>query len=344
MMAAMSRLGRIARELGRFIPADAVRALGRPAAVFFHGVEATTIDPRLQVNHHETKAFVQIVRTLKRDFDVLPLAAIDDVLKAPDRFPRAVFLMSDDGYANTLSVAADLLEELRLPWSLFVSTHHIDTGERNPIFLALLFAYRAPAGRYAIDHLPQPIVLGGSRDAIAEQLVWQLRALDMVSAQQAVDAMTAAFEPQALQDLLATFASERFLNWDEVRELHRRGVTIGAHAKRHWPMNLSQTPSMLREQAAGAKARIEEQVGPCRYFSYPFGNKGDICRAAWHAVRDAGYDCAFTTLSGSLDAASNRFLLPRYGIEPRAPHLATLIAMLRAGNGRVARWQAELSA
>ena len=60
-------------------------------------------------------------------------------------------------------------------------------------------------------------------------------------------------------------------------------------------------------------------------------------------MREAGYDCAFTTLSGTLDAQANRFLLPRYGIEPRAPHLTTLISMLRAGNPRVNRFQKELA-
>src|ERR1700734_3048405 len=100
----MSRFGQIARGLGRFIPADAVRPLTRPAAVFFHGVEPATLDSRLQHNHHETHAFVAIARTLKAKFDVLPLAALEDVLKRPDRHPRAVFLMSDDGYANTLTV------------------------------------------------------------------------------------------------------------------------------------------------------------------------------------------------------------------------------------------------
>jgi peptidoglycan/xylan/chitin deacetylase (PgdA/CDA1 family) len=340
----MSRFGQIARGLGRFIPADAVRGLARPAALFFHGVAPATIDPKLQVNHHETLDFMQIAQVLKRDFDVLKLDAIDDVMKNPDRHPRAVFLMSDDGYANTLTVAADILEDLALPWSLFVSTHHIDTGERNPVFLARLFAHRAPAGRHAIVHLPEPIVLGEARDVVAEQLVRQLRALDMVRAQQAVDAMMAVFEPATLSDLLETFDSERFLTWDEIRTLHRRGVAIGAHAVRHWPMNASQTADMLREQAAGAKARIEAEIGPCRVFSYPFGNTGDVSPAAWRAVRDAGYDYAFTTLSGSLDAASNPFLLPRYGIEPRAPHLATLISMLRTGNPRVARWQKALSA
>ena len=62
---------------------------------------------------HETDAFAQIAQDLKTNFDVLPLDAVDDVLKAPDRYPRAVFLMSDDGYANTLTVAADMLEDIK---------------------------------------------------------------------------------------------------------------------------------------------------------------------------------------------------------------------------------------
>ncbi len=339
----MSRFGQIARGLGRLIPADAVRPLGRPAAVFFHGVEDTTCDPRLQTNHHETDAFLQITQDLKANFDVLPLDALDDVLKAPDRHPRALFLMSDDGYANTLSVAADLLADLKLPWTLFVSTHHIDSGARNPIFLARLFVFLAPAGRYDIPHLPQPLVLVDDRDAVAEAVVRQLRALDMGRAQAAVDAMTAQLDSAVLREALARFSSEAFLNWDEVRELDRRGVTIGAHAHRHWPMNASQSPAQLREQAAVPKARIEAEVGACRHFAYPFGNIGDISPDAWRVVRDVGYSHAFTTLSGTLDAGGNRFLLPRYGLAPRAPHLTTLISLLRAGNPRLGRFQRQLA-
>ncbi|MEJ1968154.1 MAG: polysaccharide deacetylase family protein [Rhizomicrobium sp.] len=339
----MSRFGQIARGLSRFVPAAAVRPLGRPAAVFFHGVEPVTIDPRVQTNHHGTAAFVAIARRLKADFNVLPLAAIDDVLRQPDRHSKALFLMSDDGYANTLTVAADILDDLRLPWTLFVSTHHIDTGARNPIFLIRLFVHHAPDGRYAVPHFPAAVVLGTDRAAVTEAAIWHLRGLDMVKAQQAVDWMTAQFAPARLAELLATYESDVFLNWDQVRELNRRGVEIGAHAHHHWPMNGHQSPEALRVQAAEPKRRIEAEIGACRYFSYPFGNKGDISRAAWHAVRDAGYACAFTTLSGSLDAQTNRYLLPRYGIEAEAANLSVRIALLRAGNPRVRQFQKALA-
>ena len=339
----MSRFGQIARGLGRLIPADAVRPLGRPAAVFFHGVEPHTLDARLQTNHHESDAFAQIAHDLKANFDVLPLCEIDAVLAQPDRFPRALFLMSDDGYANTLSVAADILGDLKLPWTLFVSTHHIDSGARNPIFLARLFVFSAEAGGYEIPHLPQPLVLGSDRERVADAVGWQLRALDMTKAQEAVDAMLARLDPALQRSLLTRFSSESFLNWDQVRALKKRGVEIGAHAHRHWPMNEYQSPATLREQAVTSKARIEAEVGACRFFAYPFGNIGDISSAAWHAVRDAGYSHGFTTLAGTLDAQANRFLLPRYGLEPRAPHLTTLISLLRTGNPRVARFQKGLA-
>src|SRR5690348_1665854 len=109
----------VLRHAARYLPSRPLRPFGRPVAVFFHGVTERIHDPRIEINHHTTAAFRRIAARLKRDFQVLPPAALDDVLKDPDRHPRAVFLMSDDGYANTL-LAADILEELRLPWSLFV--------------------------------------------------------------------------------------------------------------------------------------------------------------------------------------------------------------------------------
>jgi len=339
----MSRLGQIARGLGRFVPADIVRPLGRPAAVFFHGVERETLDSRVQENHHELDAFVAIAETLKENFDVLPLAAIGDVLKSPQRYKRAVFLMSDDGYANTHDIAADVLSGLGLPWTLFISTHHVDTGERNPIFLTLLFLFYAADGSYRIPHLPEPVILDADRERLAQSIVWKVRGLDMARAQEAVDAMMTLFAPGELAARLQKFSSESFLNWDQVRALAARGVEIGAHAHRHWPMHENQMSEMLREQAERPRALIQREVGPCRYFSYPFGNKGDISREAWHAVRDAGYDYAFSTLSGCLGEGQNRFLLPRFGIGPRELNLASLIPMLRSGNPRLKRWQHELA-
>ncbi len=338
----MSRSGRMLRDLAEFCPPALARAFGRPAALFFHGVAPAICDPRIQGNHHDVESFRAIARSLKDNFDVLPLTALADVMKAPERHSRALFLMSDDGYANTHEIAADILDEAGLKWTLFVSTHHIDTGEWNPLTLARLFFFHADDGDYALPHLGV-VTLAGARESVAAQVLSAFKALPADAAKQALAAMRAALGEARLFELTERFASENFLDWRGVRALKARGVEIGAHAHWHWPMNAAQTQDALREQARASRARIVEEIGECRFFAYPFGNTEDVSAEAWQAVRDAGYDYAFSTLSGSLDGGANPWLLPRYGLSAREPNLAALVPLLRAGNGRLAKWQTRLA-
>ena len=130
-------------------------------------------------------AFEEIAKFLWGNFEVLPFDRMADALRRPDANRRAVFLMCDDGYANNLR-AADILESFGLPWTLFVSTWHIDTAERSPVFIARLFALFAPEGRHEIPHLGT-VRLGSGRDeAIADRLVLRLKALDAAKAGEAV--------------------------------------------------------------------------------------------------------------------------------------------------------------
>jgi len=171
----------------------------------------------------------------------------------------------------------------------------------------------------------------------------QLRKLDLADAREAVAAMLAVLPPARLADLRNRFASEQFLNWPQLAQLAARGVEVGAHAHWHWPMDGHRKAKDLAVEAQTSKARIETQIGPCRYFAYPFGNVRDVSRDAWRAVRDAGFSHAFTTLSGTLEADSNPWLLPRYALRPREKALGSLAPLLRAGNPRLRRWQRHLA-
>ena len=340
-MASLS--GKIVRELGRWIPSGLLAPLSRPAALFFHGVEPHIDDPAIQHNHHDAETFRAICRSLKLEFDLLPLDAMEEVLANPARFKRAIFLMSDDGYANSL-VAADILEDLNVPWTLFVSTHHIDTGERNPMFLANLFFYRAPTGSYKIPHFGETTKLVALRDEVAKKGIAALRHLDAEKAREALDFMLAALAKAGMQTLPGRYASDAFLSWDQIRSLRDRGVAIGAHAHWHMPMHAKQSLSYLAEQARLPRERIIAEVGSCRAFAYPVGNIGDISQPAWRAVKKAGYEFGFTTLSGTLDGGHNRWLLPRYGIGLKDTGVASIVPMLRAGIRRLSRWQKALAA
>lgn len=328
------------RAAARRLPPVALKAFGRPAALFFHGVAPQIRDPRIQINQHSVGEFRRLAQSLKKNFDVLPLAALGDVSKRPDKHTKAVFLMSDDGYANTM-LAADILEELGLPWTIFLSTQHIETGEWNPLTLARLFFFYAPDGNYAFDGFE--IGLHGGREAIAAQAIARLRAIDAAAVRPIFAAMRQALLDARLSHLFADFASEDFLDWGQVAQLAARGVEIGAHAHWHWPMNGAQNTDHIGDQALRPKQLITEKLGGCRYFAYPFGNTGDVSPEARRAVRDAGYEAAFATLSGTLDGTQDRWLLPRYGIPLDEANIASVIPTLRAGNMRLRNWQRELA-
>jgi peptidoglycan/xylan/chitin deacetylase (PgdA/CDA1 family) len=271
------------------------------------------------------------------------LGELESVLRQPRKHRRTVFLMADDGYANTLHTAAGVLEDFGLPWTLFVSTRHIDTGEPNPMFLARMFLRHMPEGRYVIPPLPEAVLLNGARRTAIRRAVNGLRSMRSNDARQAIDNMQSALSCCGESHVLSRYTSERFLTWDEVRLLATRGVTIGAHADWHWAMHDREGERRLREQAEKPRRRIEAEVGPCRHFAYPFGNVGDVGAKAWRAVRDAGYAFAFTTLAGALSPGQNPWLLPRYGLQLQEPHLTSLLPLLRIGNSRVKRWQRALA-
>src|SRR5689334_17801459 len=112
----MSWARRIFRSAAGRLPTPLLRPFGAPVAVFFHGVEHEIFDADLQQNHHALKDFRAIAACLKAHFDVAPLDELANALAHPERHRRTVFLMSDDGYANALHTAANVLQEFGLPW------------------------------------------------------------------------------------------------------------------------------------------------------------------------------------------------------------------------------------
>ena len=218
----MTTIGRLSRLTGNWIPAALARPFGAPTAVFFHGVEQRISDPGLQVNQHRLDAFEDVARLLKRDFDVLPLRAMADVLKRPTKHARALFLMSDDGYANTLTTAAPVLKAYGLPWTLFVSTHHIDTGDFTPPTWARLFAMEAPEGGYKLPHLENPIILNSyeQRAALADDVWKRLKNMAFPQAQETLAAIKALNMPDATISIELEYAPdpEKIVDW--VREAY----------------------------------------------------------------------------------------------------------------------------
>jgi peptidoglycan/xylan/chitin deacetylase (PgdA/CDA1 family) len=118
-------------------------------------------------------------------------------------------------------------------------------------------------------------------------------------------------EPLAARGVL-----NRTVDWEQVRELERSGFRIESHGISHRPLADLELDEAAREIVI-SKLRLEEKLGrPVRAFSYVKGSEAHYKPVHLSLVRQAGYDLAFTSVSGANGPTSDPLELHRYNVEP----------------------------
>ncbi|HET8863306.1 MAG TPA: polysaccharide deacetylase family protein [Solirubrobacterales bacterium] len=129
------------------------------------------------------------------------------------------------------------------------------------------------------------------------------------------------------------------LDGDGLREISRGGIEVGAHTVNHRP--LTRVPSDQLEEEIHAAADLLEGVGlpRPRAFSYPYGNWDQHVA---NAVRDAGYEVAFTVDRGVVQNGVDLHALPRIAVHacdtPRRLHLKLATASWPGPVRAALRW------
>jgi peptidoglycan/xylan/chitin deacetylase (PgdA/CDA1 family) len=100
----------------------------------------------------------------------------------------------------------------------------------------------------------------------------------------------------------------RPLNWQQVREMDKHGISFGSHTLTH--ASLPQLgEEELRREVYGSRLLLEEKLGRgVPFFCYP---KGELTPTVKAFVQRAGYEGACSTYPGPVRAASDLFALPR---------------------------------
>lgn len=92
---------------------------------------------------------------------------------------------------------------------------------------------------------------------------------------------------------------EPICDWDELRELQRRGVVIQAHGVSHRSFSELDAGSMAYE-IQKSKGRLEDQLGTAvDTLAYPYGDDGKQSEKTAAALRAAGFQAAFLYKGGN---------------------------------------------
>jgi peptidoglycan/xylan/chitin deacetylase (PgdA/CDA1 family) len=254
------------------------------------------------------ESFEEHVTYLTRAYSILRLDdAVRTLAAGKPLPPNAVAITFDDGYADNLEAARTLKKH----------------GASATFYLT--------AGCLA-DGLPfWPAELRFLLRNIAEQEITISAAgttvdIDLTSAEAqaaAVKRLTKLFKAHPIpvrehvRDQLrarsrARTAPRVMLTWDEVREMHALGMTIGSHTMTH-PNLPNAGLAAAREELVRSRERLERELeAPITMFSYPNGGaERYMTPEIAELVREAGYEAATTSRNAFAGPHSNLYALER---------------------------------
>lgn len=271
-------------------------------------------------------AFEQHVAYLTSHYCVVPLPeAVRLIRDGRPLPPNAVAITFDDGYADNLA-AARVLNRHGASATFYVTAGCL-SGEAPfwPSEIRQLVA-RVPGPAIELRATGRTISIPCATRAERRTAIRTLAGLFKSNTIPVREALRLELRRQAGGDAVPS----PMLTWDELRAMHRLGMTIGAHTLTH--PNL---PSAGRidawQEISGSKARLEREIGaPVTMFSYPNGGaERYMTPEIAGLVRDAGFEAAATSWNGFAGRGSDLYALERVQVEERRADLAFALEVER---------------
>jgi len=255
----------------------------------YHSVQDVGNDPcNLRVRPCRFAEHLNVLRRMTRTW---PLRQLTDGLRQRARLESGVVLTFDDGYADNLSNAKPLLERYGIPATVFVTVCGVDSTEEfwwDELERLILDTPAATSARhrrfrFLLERLSH--MTGTQRTATLERIRrWAGR------------------EPQGRM-------THRAMTATQLRQLVQGGlIEVGAHTMTHPRLAELSIPEQ-QEEIRGSRQELERILDRrISSFAYPHGSYG---AGTPSLVREAGFDCACSSIPDFVHPRTGIYQLPR---------------------------------
>ncbi len=270
--------------------------------------------------------FRQHVRDLRERFECLDETRALEALKGAVRLPRpGCWITFDDAYVDVVDTVAPILEEAGMPASVFVSTTAVD-GTALPAdrWYATVNAAKRRRGTLVG---PEPWHFDLDDPSCTYRFIdgpEKRKFLRSTREQQEA----ALLQLASALDADSTMPGDRlYLNATEIRDLVKRGWSVGSHTVSH-SILVGLAEEQQRLELEASRTRIDEILGDePRTFAYPDGAWDE---AAATQVREAGYAGAVTLVPAVARAGGSVFAIPRFLARNDPDFIRTLVSSAEA--------------
>lgn len=285
----------------------------RATILTYHGLTAVPPPPALRplykvmVTADEFRAQMQILRAR---YDVVPLEDLAGRLANGQAVERLAAVTFDDGWKTTRTLAAPILHDLQLPSTVFVATGLVGTDTRG-LWTHRVWASlsKTTAKRIQCGELELSVDSDERRANAIRTVMGVLKRMSSRDRHDAVESILERYGPgiEMPEDM-------GFMSWDEVRELPKLGMSVGAHTVDHEILSRLDAES-VRDQVRRSKLAIERETGaPCQLFAYPNGSAEDFTEEHARILKDEGFTAAVTQIPGRNSPLADAFKLKRLNV------------------------------
>jgi len=103
---------------------------------------------------------------------------------------------------------------------------------------------------------------------------------------------------------------------EQLKELIRAGVEIGAHTRTHADLGRVCDSDVLRDELVTAGEELQSALGAhIRYFAFPYGQHANLSDEAFHLADETGYEAACSAYGGYNFPGDDAFHLQRIGVD-----------------------------
>lgn len=251
------------------------------------------------------------MRYVSRRYRIVSLAQLFRELQSGEAVPPTLAITFDDGYRDLYTFAFPVLARYGVPAAIYLIGECMETGE-SPWYDRIFAALQAVSSDSVVVETHRiheyRLSSGASRAAAAWDIVCYLRTVREADRK----SWCAEFErrvPPSRETL-----RHRMLDWNQVREMQRGGISFGAHTMSHPSVGQLEASAYCYELDACKELLERELEVPVEDFAYPFGKVIDSNNAVEAYLGRAGYRSAVTTLEGFNTPSANPLRLRRLQI------------------------------
>lgn len=285
---------------------------GAGAILLYHRVAALTPDVHsLCVTPAHFRAHMMHVREHYVPISLEELAVGAGRGSLPD---NAVAVTLDDGCLDNLTAASEILLEIGVPATFFVTTERLDEGHEfwwDTLERMLLAGAPVPP-QLVLDLADGPREFPTATDRDRRSTHDELHRMIARLGVDVRDAVMESLRQWSGLELVPRSSHRPMLPEEILRLAARPGHSIGAHTTHHLYLP-AQPLDVQRQEVVASKLVLERLLQrPVRTFGYPYGGYGAEAAAV---VRRAGFLAAVTADEGLVRPGLDPVLLPRCEIK-----------------------------